>query len=148
MATLRLDDVISSVEAWLIDNWPDSSVAFAGSAADVRRPYTGGVAKTHVQAQWISYEPAQPVRPTEDWNVFDLRLVINASDNDRLKAAEIADGLRDLMRSGTVEVVDRGDGSTARGWVRFNEVGITPPQKDARDVVVAVVDVEGWAHSA
>lgn len=151
MANVRLHDVIASVEKWLIDNWPDASVAFIPSAADGRRPNTGARPSTYVESQWISYEPAQPVRPSEDWTVFDLRLVCQASSNDRLKAAEIADGLRDILRddpSTVVEVVDRADGTTSRGWVRFNEVGITPPQKDQRGVVVAVVDVEGWAHSA
>lgn len=148
MATLRIADVISSVEAWLIDNWPDDAVSFVPSGADTRAPFDGTTQALHVEAQWISFEPEQPVRPSEDWNGFDLRLICQAADNDRLKVAEIADGLRSLIRSSTVTVTDRTDGTTERGWVRFNEVGITPPQRDSRGVVVAVVDVAGWAQSA
>lgn len=148
MANIRLHDVIPSVEKWLIDNWPDAQVAFIPTAADTRRPNTGARADTHAALQWISYTPAQPMRPDEDWNAFDVRIVVQASENDRLRAEKIADDLRDLIRSTVIEVVDRADGTTLRGYVRFNEVGITGPEKDSRGVVVAVVDVQGWAHSA
>jgi hypothetical protein len=149
MANARISDVMASVEKWLIDNWPDDSVTFVPSSSDGPRPNSfNQLPDVWAQPQWISFEPEQPVRPGEDWVTFDLRLICQARVNDRLRVANVADGLRDLIRSAVVEVVDRADGSTSRGWVRFNEVGVTPPQKDQRDVVVAVVDVVGWAHTS
>lgn len=147
MANVRLTDVVASFEAWLITNWPDATVAFVPMAAEVRRPFTPNASGPQVTAQWISYEP-RTRRAGEDWNVFDLRLIVDVASNDRLRSSDIADDLRDLVRNAVVEVVDRADGATLVGWVRVNEVGITPPQKDARGKVVSVVDVEGWAESA
>lgn len=145
MANARLADVMAAVEAWLVANWPDTSVEFIPSSSDGPRP-SDDLGTAWAQPQWISYE-SQPRRPSEDWVVFDMRVVCQARTNDRLRVASVIDGVRDLMRSATIDIVDRSDESTARGWVRFVEVSATPPQRDARGVVVGVVDVVGWAHA-
>lgn len=146
MANVRISDLIASVEAWLVANWPDDSVTFVPSSSDGPRPDAfNQLPDAWVQPQWIDMPPAQPMRPSEDWVTFDLRLICQARTNDRLRVALVADGLRDVLRSAVIELKDRADGTTGVGWVRMNEVGVTPPQKDQRDVVVAVVDVTGWA---
>lgn len=147
MANIRLADVVASFESWLITNWPDPSVDFVPSNADTRRPNDAARQDTQVEAQWVSFEPIAE-RASQDRNAYDLRLIVQTASNDRLRCSQVADELRGLIRNAVVQVVDRGDSSTARGWIRVNEVGITPAQRDARGKVVAVVDVTGWAHSA
>lgn len=146
MTQLYSADLIASVEDWLKDNLPDPNVSMVPSGAEVPRSFTGTLPDRWIAVQWISMQEFQPQRSNTDWQVVDLRIQCYARTNDRLEAAEMADEMKELLANTTVTVKSRSDGSTTVGHVRFNEVGIVPPQRDARDVLVSVVEVVAWVH--
>jgi len=146
MATARVADIKAAVESYLLDNWPLPSVAFIASGSDSVRPFSGSAANTSVYAQWGAFLP-DDLRATEDIVRFDLRLIVEAANNDRMHADEIADELRGLTRNRVVEMLDRDDESTSVGWVRFVRVGVDDAGSDARGKGTRVVTIEGWAHA-
>ena len=145
MAHVYTADVIASFEKWLVDNWPDSSAVFRPSGSESIRPFSSADPSRWVSAQWVSIEPFQPMRASEDWCSFDLRLQCFTKTNDRLACAALADNIKGLVRGSTVDVKRRTDGTTVVGQLTVNEVGIAPPQVfDDSGVLVSVVDVTGW----
>ena len=148
MAHVFSADIIASVEKWLYDNLPDSSVTVVPSTSDAPRAFDGTLPDRWISVQWVAMGPQADTRADRDWVSFDLRLLCYSRTNDRLEAAEIADGLKGLIRNSTLTVTDRTDGSTTVGYLRFNEVGITPPDRDRSGRLVSVVDVTGWVTTS
>ena len=149
MATVTINtaDIVASVEKYLLDNAPVTSVTEVLTAHEAANAGTD-VGEDWVGVQWVSDFPqVQPMRSKEDWRDITLRLVCySRSTADRLRATRIADDYALLVHNTTMPLLDRDDVTSELGKIWFHTVTVSAAEwVESLGARLSIMSAQGWA---
>jgi hypothetical protein len=146
MARVNTTDLVASLEAYLIDNWPDASIRFVSTHHAAEGGWSGTEGDRWAAMQWVATGLHQPTRNSEDWLDWDLRILCRAKVADRLASVRDAEMLAEVLDDSVFDLIDRTDGSTVLGCVEVNATTVLPGERDTSGVALSIVEVTGWAR--
>lgn len=146
MARLNVADIVATVEKYLVDNWPDSSIAIGLTARDATASFVGTEPTRWTAMEWPSLI-LDITRGNAQWAHFELEVHCFSRFNDPLDATRMADNFSAALHGVTRNLVSRSDGTTVVGVMQINDVIGGAPTLDARGIRTSVCRAKGWART-